>query len=137
VCDHVNQHTDWSRLDWHVPSGTNLNYVSSVSIGQQTDNNTKTQHDILLPTDPYLIVKLHILAVDPKHLQPPSLIRHANVDLTVKAAKAAQCSINGIGPAVQQTKSKTAGKIQQAATMASSVAPTPLPGVKQPHTTST
>jgi hypothetical protein len=47
----------------------------------------------------HLIVQLHVLGVDAQHLQPAGLIRHADVDLTVKAPEAAQRSIDGVGPA--------------------------------------
>jgi hypothetical protein len=48
---------------------------------------------------PHLIVQLHVLGVDAQHLQAPCLIRHADVNLAVKAAEATQRGIDGVGPA--------------------------------------
>jgi hypothetical protein len=36
-----------------------------------------------------VLVELHVLRVDPDHLQPPGLIRHADVNLTVKPPESA------------------------------------------------
>jgi hypothetical protein len=46
----------------------------------------------------HLVGELHVLGVDAQHLEAARLIGHADVDLAVEAAEAAQRSVDGVGP---------------------------------------
>mmetsp|Transcript_20519 Transcript_20519/g.36817 ORF Transcript_20519/g.36817 Transcript_20519/m.36817 type:complete len:441 (+) Transcript_20519:3071-4393(+) len=46
----------------------------------------------------HVLIKLHVLGVDPQHLQASGLIRDANIDLPVEATEASECRINAVGP---------------------------------------
>lgn len=42
----------------------------------------------------HIVLQLHILGMDPEHLQAASLVRHSNINLTIEAPKSPQRRIN-------------------------------------------
>ena len=45
-----------------------------------------------------VLCQLHVLGVNPEDLHPAHSIRDANVNLAIKASKATEGRVNGVGP---------------------------------------
>jgi hypothetical protein len=45
-----------------------------------------------------VVSELHVLRVNAENLQAPSWVGNADVDLTIKATKATERRVNGVGP---------------------------------------